>query len=498
MSFTSLWIVFFLFFSLLNSSLQAKVFYHSTLVVITKAESFGGENEAETTEIQAKEDEIASVEKKKNASQFALVLSLIVVIILALFTVTLYKNNRMRKSANALLLQKNKELISAQEKMQEASKIKENFFNTITHELRTPIYAITGSTYLLLKEKPREDQKEHLNALNYSGEHLLSLINNILDINKIAANEIVIVEREFNFHKRIHSLFNSFKEMAKSNNVSLHLELDENIPERLKGDILKISQVLMNLISNAIKYSDDQSVWLTAKLVAAKEAEVDVYFEVRDTGIGIEKSNFEKVFQDFYQGENEYNQKYGGTGLGLAIVKRLLEILGSEIYFESELFEGSRFYFTINLKTVENTEEEVVPQKKTAPYSDKILKDKNVLVVEDNKLNQRITQKILERKEALVKIVENGQQAVDIMKEQRFDLILMDIHMPVKNGIEATQEIREFNRQTPIIALTAVTLEHKDEEYYDIGFDAVISKPYNTDFFYKKITDIIANSGNQE
>lgn len=436
-------------------------------------------------------------EKSLKFNQLAIVLSVLLIIILSLFTLSLYKNNHLRAGANKLLQKKNKQLFAAKEKAEEASKIKENFLSTISHELRTPIYAVTGLTYLLLQENPNKSQEEHLNSLKYSGEHLLSLINNILDLNKLSAKKVKKINTDFNLKLKMSDFYKSFTKSAKDKQVQMHMHIDDQIPERLNGDMLKISQVLINLVSNAVKFTDNGDVWIRLFLVNEEGNQVTVRFEIEDNGIGIEKKHHKSIFKNFNQGQDEINTRYGGTGLGLSIVENLLLFLDSKIFLESEKDEGAKFYFNISFKKAQQ-ETAVVQQlenKKEQEFLEldmaQILDGKKVLIVDDNKLNQKITEKILMRKNIVCEVAGNGQLALDFVDKHKYDLILMDIHMPVMDGIEATEIIRKNDSRTPIIALTAVSLDDKTQQFFHHGFTDVIPKPYKTELFYDKIYRVL-------
>jgi len=436
-------------------------------------------------------------EKSLKFNQLAIVLSVLLLIILSLFTLSLYKNNHLRAGVNKLLQKKNKQLFAAKEKAEQASKIKENFLSTISHELRTPIYAVTGLTYLLLQENPNKSQEEHLNSLKYSGEHLLSLINDILDLNKLSAKKVKKINVDFNLRLKMSDFYKSFTKTAKDKQVQMHIHIDDQIPERLNGDMLKVSQVLINLVSNAIKFTEDGDVWIRLSLVKEEGNQVIVRFEIEDNGIGIEKKHHKSIFKNFNQGQDEINTRYGGTGLGLPIVENLLLFLDSKIFLESEKDEGSKFYFDISFKKAQQ-ETAVVQQLENKKEQEileldmaQVLEGKKVLIVDDNKLNQKITEKILMRKNIVCEVAGNGQLALDFVDKNTYDLILMDIHMPVMDGIEATEIIRKNDSRTPIIALTAVNLDDKTEQFFHHGFTDVIPKPYKTELFYDKIYKVL-------
>ncbi|MDR6302221.1 ATP-binding protein [Mesonia maritima] len=431
-------------------------------------------------------------EKSLKFNQLAIVLSVLLITILSLLTLSLYKNNNLRAKANTLLQKKNKELVKAKEKAEAATKAREQFLSTITHELRTPIYAITGLTYLLIKEDPTDAQKEHLNSLKYSGEHLLSLINNILDLNKLEANKVRKVSTDFHLKSHMKNFLNTLRKPAEDKNVLLHLEMDEKIPVKLNGDMLKVSQVLINLVGNSIKFAENGEVWIRLQLVKESDKKVTIRFEIEDNGVGIPKRKQKSIFQKFDQGPDEINVKYGGTGLGLPIVKNLLLFLGSDIHLESEEGKGSLFYFELEFeKVLEKTNKDLKIKKVSQEEQTNLFRGKRILVVEDNKLNQKITKKILERCEMDIDLADNGKVAVEKALKTSYDVILMDIHMPIMDGIKATETIRKHDSSTPIIALTAVSINEGVEEFLEHGFTEIIPKPYKTELFFEKIYKVL-------
>ncbi|AVR44045.1 hybrid sensor histidine kinase/response regulator [Christiangramia fulva] len=437
----------------------------------------------------------AEQERTLKVNKLTTILSVALITILSLLTLSLYKNNNLRARANELLQKKNSELVLAKENAEKASLAKAQFLSTITHELRTPLYAVTGLTHLLLEESPTESQKEHLNSLKFSGEYLLSLINNILDLNKLEANKVEIVESKFNLEQRISDVMIALKNSADEKKTKIHFDFDQSIPKNLIGDPLKISQILINLIGNSIKFTENGDIWISVKKTRHEGKDISLAFEIKDNGEGIGKEKQKAIFENFTQGSTQINRKFGGTGLGLSIVKNLLSLLGSEIELESELGKGSRFFFELKFTAPEG---EIAEEKPATPKIDEskltndIMENKRILVVEDNKINQMITRKILEKNKVICDVADNGSIAVEKVKNNDFDLILMDIHMPGISGIEATIQIRKFDSEIPIIALTAVTLDESLDEFYLNGFNDIIPKPYKTEEFFHKINKHLA------
>ena len=281
---------------------------------------------------------------------------------------------------------------------------------------------------------------------------------------------------------------------ALLNNNKVYFEYDESIPPKVIGDSLKLSQILINLVSNSIKFTLNGSIWIRVQNIKQSTDKVTIHFEVEDTGDGVSKKKQSSIFESFSQGSLQINRKYGGTGLGLSIVKNLLNLMGSTIKLESKLGVGSKFSFDIEYKTILEDEKRIDITIPNNFIEDNIFENKKVLIVEDNKINQMITKKILEKKKMLCSAVDNGIDAVKMAREGDFDIILMDIHMPGISGIEATEQIREFNTNVVIIALTALTIEENLEEFYNAGFNEFIPKPFNaTDFFEKIYRALLGN-----
>ncbi|GAA6764357.1 ATP-binding protein [Flavobacterium sp. CGRL1] len=323
-------------------------------------------------------------------SKLVSILAIALISILSLLSLALYKNNIIRNQNNLLLREKNKELILAKNKAEKASKARSEFLSTVSHELRTPLNAINGITHLLLEDNPKKAQLKYLESLKFSGNYLTTFINEILEINKIDSTKVEVENISFNLKELLFNIQSSLKELATANKNYFNLEIDKAIPDILIGDPTKLSQIILNLINNALKFTQNGQVSVIAKLFAEEDENATVYFEIVDTGIGIPEDKLQTVFESFSQGSIEVNRKYGGTGLGLTIVKKLIELLGGEIKLKSEVGKGSTFTFKLNFK-INNEPLEAVTEEK--PYNDKQLKHKSILLIEDNKINQMITRK---------------------------------------------------------------------------------------------------------
>ncbi|MBT8185767.1 MAG: response regulator [Eudoraea sp.] len=438
--------------------------------------------------INQQEEEINQLKENVNRSEITAILTSAFLTIISLLAVSLYRNNQIKLKTNDLLQTKNRELQAARDAAVQAMEAKTNFLSTVSHELRTPLYAVTGLTHLLLDENPSENQKEHLKSLKFSGDYLLNFINDILQINKIDADKLEPLNIEFNLKKVLTDVISSLQQSAKENKTKIILDYDEAIPGHLMSDPLKLSQVFMNLVGNALKFTKQGEVVVIAKLMKKEDEDVTLYFEVKDDGIGISKEQQEHIFDSFEQGSIQINREYGGTGLGLTIVKSLLGLFGSNIRLHSETGKGSSFFFELNLKSKDSIVDDIPFEITRKDYD---LNGLFVLVVEDNKINQVITKKMLNKRGINCDIASNGTEAVAMANEKSYDGILMDIHMPGISGVEATIEIRKFDKETPIIALTAISLDDSLENFYAAGCNDVVTKPFKPEVFYQKIGENI-------
>lgn len=428
--------------------------------------------------------------KRINAtSKLINILAVALVSILSLLSISLYKNNLFRIKSNQLLLEKNKELELAKEKAEKASKARSEFLSTVSHELRTPLNAINGITHLLIEENPKDSQVNYLNSLQFSGNYLLHFINDILEINRIDSENVPIERINNDLKAQLENIQKSFKEIAEANNNTFILDIDESIPTSMIYDPTKLAQIFLNLVNNSLKFTRNGFVKLSARLGEVKDNQLTINFKIADNGIGIPDDKQETIFDSFSQGSIEINRKYGGTGLGLAIVKKLIELLGGNIYLNSKVGLGTTFSFELPFEISDETP--II--KPVIEYDESKLNAKKILLVEDNKINQMITKKMLENKGIYCDIVDNGEAAIEsLQNEHSYDLVLMDVHLPGINGTVATQRIREFNNLTPIIALTAISLNENREMLLSFGMTDVITKPFEPVRFYKTISEYIS------
>ena len=430
--------------------------------------------------------------KKTRAFSF-IVLFLLIGICYTAFL--LYRSTMARERLNGNLTQKNKQLLEAKEKMEYASALKANFFSTISHELRTPLYAVTGITDILMEDNPKKGQKKHLKTLKTSGEYLLSLINNVLQINKFDADKMEVNTVQFDLRAVINNIKETLSYLKKENNNNIHITIDRTIPELLKGDALKLKQIIVNLLNNALKFTHDGNIWLTVErlgFVNEDNEDIDLRISIKDDGIGISKAMQSRIFDDFTQESIRLDRNYEGIGLGLAIVKRLLNAIGSEIEVDSTVEKGATFYFNITLKVGDNH------KMRDDELSEKIksLDNRSILVVDDNSVNLMITKRVLENKNIVVTTVNNGFDAIKKVQEEIFDAILMDIHMPKMDGYETTEKIRTFNKTLPIVALTAVKIDENKDRIINSGMNGIIVKPFRLESFFGEINRVIQTKNN--
>jgi len=435
--------------------------------------------------IKQQKDELKKQQQNYRYSKVIAILAIALISILSLLSLSLYKNNIIRNQSNLLLKEKNNELQLAKDKAEKASKARAEFLSTVSHELRTPLNAINGITHLLLEENPKKSQLEYLESLRFSGSYLLTFINEILEFNRIEFTNVQAEAINFNLKLLLENIQNSLKELALQNNNKYLIEIDSAIPDNLIGDPTKLSQIFINLINNALKFTHNGEVKVIAKLMELGEENASVYFKIVDTGIGIPEDRQEAIFDSFSQGSIEINRKYGGTGLGLNIVKKLIEILGGQIRLESKVGKGSTFSFGLRFGLGAAIDQD------NKEYDESVFINKKVLLIEDNKINQMITKKMLENKQMLVEIIDNGEDAIEAVKNNYYDLVLMDVHLPGINGTIATQTIRTFDTHTRIIALTAISLNENREMLLSFGMNDVITKPFDPENFYKVLAQNI-------
>lgn len=388
-------------------------------------------------------------------------------------------------------------LIEAKEKESMANKAKDEFLTTMSHEIRTPLNAVIGISHLLLLENPKPEQLENLSTLKHSSEHLLCLVNDILDFNKIASGQLELEERDFSLNQVLNGLGSIFHNTAKEKDIRLLIKKDTSIPKTFIGDSTRLSQILTNLVSNAIKFTEEGKVKVDIEVLDVKEDFYFLEFVISDTGIGIPEDKKDKIFLSFAQANSDTTRKYGGTGLGLAICKRLLEIMDSDLELESEVGKGSTFSFKLKLQKSSMTDhqEDIYSFDAKSFHEQDNLKGTRILVAEDNKVNIMVIEKFLSKWQVDFEIAENGLIALNKALENTYDMILMDLQMPVMNGFEASKAIRDsnnpLNKVMPIYALSASTGMDIKNQLGEYGIDGLICKPFNPTELFKTLTSIL-------
>ncbi len=372
-------------------------------------------------------------------------------------------------------------IYSKKEYALEASESKSKFLSTMSHEIRTPLNAVIGLSHILGDNDPRKDQVENIEALNYSGKILLNLLNNVLDFSKMQSTKIHLDNIPTDISSAVKQIKKIHEGVCIKKGIDLNIVIDKDIPVVML-DIVRYNQIINNLISNAIKFTDKGKVTLILKKKRIINDHVLLHTEIRDTGIGIPKDKQKTIWEPFSQASNTTNRIYGGTGLGLPIVQSIVKTMGSKVRILSRDGKGSRFYFDLKLPIVTDAELEKSKEKKEYNFS-----GKKVLLVDDNLINVMVGKQILEKAKLKVEVANDGLAAVNKVKEDKFDIVLMDIQMPIMDGYTATQEIRKFNKKLPVLALSASVFMEIKDKINDCGMNGFVFKPFNPEDLLEEI-----------
>jgi len=390
------------------------------------------------------------------------------------------------------------------EKAEKSSQVQSEFLSTMSHEIRTPLNAVIGMSNLLMMNNPRADQGENLEILKFSANNLLAIVNDVLDFNKIESGKVVFEKIKFNLVDLLHNICGGQIIKAEEKGLLFKLDIDSALRRKvIFGDPTRLTQIIFNLTSNAIKFTSQGSIGVRVTCLEDRHNNITVSFSVKDTGIGIKKENLESIFEPFTQESITTTRQYGGTGLGLAIVKRLLELQGLQMHVYSVVGQGSEFSF--NMEFPVSTEALAPPAQKqqlaqsaTTDIDTSDASGLRVLIAEDNPVNVMLMKKLFSKWKIIPTIAENGERAVEIMQYGNFDIILMDLQMPIMNGFDASIEIRKMpdpaKANIPIIALTASALFDIKEQVVNAGMNDYVAKPFKPDELMEKIQNLVAKA----
>jgi signal transduction histidine kinase/DNA-binding response OmpR family regulator len=412
---------------------------------------------------------------------FLSILAAVLLVWIVIASVLLLKNSRLRRELEKNRAQVNSALSAAEE----ASRSKSAFLANMSHEIRTPMNGIIGFSELALDDRVSPPQKdEYLNKIKISAEGLLHIINDILDISKIEAGKLDMEHIPFSLHEVFRVCQTIIAPKAEEKGITLYCYAEPSVGKKPLGDPTRLRQVLLNLLSNAVKFTNNGTVKLMAAIESIDEDSLTVQFSVKDSGIGMSPEQADKIFRPFVQADSSTTRRFGGTGLGLPITKNIVEIMGGELELETTIGIGSKFSFRIKFNTIDVYSE--IPADDILSDTEKPIFNSEILVCEDNAINQQVIIEQLERVGINVVLAVNGKEGVGYVaqrlknKEKPFDLIFMDIHMPVMDGLEAARELAKLNNQTPVVALTANIMVNDKDTYREYGMPDYVAKPFTT------------------
>ncbi len=391
----------------------------------------------------------------------------------------------------------NVELVKAKDKAESLANAKAQFLSNMTHEIRTPLNGVIGMTDILLGTKLDKKQQEFLGIVKFSAKNLMVIINDVLDISKINAGKMTFEQETLDINHLLKTIIAGNRGEADKKGLRVTLNVSDEVPKNLLGDSVRLSQIVLNLFTNAIKFTITGGIIIGSKLIEKTNREAVIRVFVKDSGVGIARENFDLVFSEFSQERGDTTRKFGGTGLGLSICKKLVEMQGGKMFLESQMGNGSTFSFELKFKINQEKEikrvidpEEILNNGINIDNNQKI-----VLLAEDNEVNQMVVEELLGQWHFNIEVAENGQEAVDMLKEKHYDLILMDVHMPELDGYSAAKMIRDDmpspKKDIPIIAMTAAAMDGEAEKCLAAGMNDYISKPFDKNILYEKIVKLI-------
>ncbi len=476
-------------FSVLLDSLQKNLFdleQKENILLLTQ--------QIEKEEVKS---ELLKVEAEKRIQdQKLLNIKIFSILVFVIFLGTLlllyyqFKLNKIKKVTNEELKIANEALQLAKEKAEEATLLKTQFVSTISHELRTPLYGVIGITDIIEVEHKELENSPHLKALKFSANYLLALVNDVLKIHKFEENSVILENNLFDIEEKLHIIKDSLMVIAKKQRNTIIIDMDPEIPQFVVGDSIRLSQIIINLVSNSLKFTTNGTVSIAAKLLSKELDVVYICFTVADNGLGIPLEYQDKIFDKFVQ-INRKEDDYQGTGLGLTIVKKLVTLFNGTISLKSQENVGTTVVFTIPLETGQNSEKKLANNIDVDLLTDTVLK---ILLVEDNKINQMVTKKLLENNKFICDVADDGFTAIEMLESTNYDAILMDINMPKINGFETTKLIRKKGINAPVIALTAFEKEEVYDTAIDAGINDVIAKPFDSQKLFQMIRNYTRNS----